>query len=156
MATENVTAEWQPRTSHRSQPMWCSQGATILILHFPQPWTLDPWFVHDAGSTNTNGVQIRLIAAVDNRYRLPQSVDMFEETPLLKVQTSVFKRFFSLKEFFLSKDAKGLNITLPHKKSVARIIKNLCDEASFIDAVNIFEPKNVIILDHLTKYKHGS
>ena len=41
-----------------------------------------------------------------------------------------------VKEFFLSKDAKGLNITLPHKKSVARIIKNLSDEASFIDAVN--------------------
>ena len=41
-----------------------------------------------------------------------------------------------IKEFFLTKDSKGLNITLPHKKSSAKIITNLSKEAAFIGAVN--------------------
>jgi|TARA_B100000767_G_scaffold209947_1_gene196940 shikimate dehydrogenase len=41
-----------------------------------------------------------------------------------------------IKEFFLSKESKGLNITLPHKKATAKIITSLSKEAAFIDAVN--------------------
>ena len=41
-----------------------------------------------------------------------------------------------IKEFFLSKESRGLNVTLPHKKSAAQIITSLSKEAAFIDAVN--------------------
>ena len=41
-----------------------------------------------------------------------------------------------IKEFFLLKDSRGLNVTLPHKKSAAQIITSLSKEAAFIDAVN--------------------
>jgi len=41
-----------------------------------------------------------------------------------------------VKDFFLLKESKGLNVTLPHKKSVATLVSNLSDEASFINAAN--------------------
>ena len=41
-----------------------------------------------------------------------------------------------INEFFSSKFAKGLNITLPHKKNAVAAVDKLSEEASFLEAIN--------------------
>ena len=52
-----------------------------------------------------------------------------------------------IKEFFSDKLAKGLNITLPHKKRAAKIEGNISKEAKYINAVNtIYKDGNLLSL----------
>ena len=51
-----------------------------------------------------------------------------------KVSNDDFDMF--IKEFFQDKEAKGLNITLPHKKRAASLEGKISQEARYINAVN--------------------
>lgn len=50
-----------------------------------------------------------------------------------------------IKEFFSSKEARGLNVTLPHKQSVTKFIRDISGEAKFIDAINTISKHNNIL-----------
>ena len=51
-----------------------------------------------------------------------------------KVKNDDFDIF--IKEFFHDKEARGLNITLPHKKKAASLEGEISQEARYINAVN--------------------
>ena len=53
-------------------------------------------------------------------------------------------------EFFSSKSAKGLNITLPHKKNAVAAVDKLSEEASFLEAINTINRKANILYGHST------
>jgi len=57
-----------------------------------------------------------------------------------RVEEANFDKF--IKEFFSDKLAKGLNITLPHKKRAAKIDGNISSEAKYINAVNTINNKD--------------
>ena len=65
-----------------------------------------------------------------------------------KVDSVELNSFIS--EFFTSKSAKGLNVTLPHKKNAAAFIKNLSTEASYINAINTINNKTNKLYGHTT------
>ena len=53
-------------------------------------------------------------------------------------------------EFFSSKSAKGLNITLPHKKNAVAAVDKLSEEASFLEAINTINQKSTMLYGHTT------
>ena len=57
-----------------------------------------------------------------------------------KVNDDDFDSF--IKEFFQDKEARGLNITLPHKKRAAMIEGKISQEAQYINAVNTIVNKD--------------
>ena len=57
-----------------------------------------------------------------------------------RVEEANFDKF--IKDFFSDKLAKGLNITLPHKKRAAKIEGNISSEAKYINAVNTINNKD--------------
>ncbi len=57
-----------------------------------------------------------------------------------RVEEANFDKF--IKDFFSDKAAKGLNITLPHKKRAAKIKGIISSEAKYINAVNTINNKD--------------
>ena len=60
-----------------------------------------------------------------------------------KVNDDDFDSF--IKEFFQDKEARGLNITLPHKKRAAMIEGKISQEAQYINAVNTIVNKDSML-----------
>jgi shikimate dehydrogenase len=79
-----------------------------------------------------NPIEHSLSPFIHSRFARNENVNI-EYLPY-KVSEADFNNF--IKEFFQDPLSRGLNITLPHKKSAAKIVGTISNEAKFINAVN--------------------
>ena len=83
---------------------------------------------------------------IDSRFGRQENISL--DYRAYKVSNIELKSFID--EFFSSKSAKGLNITLPHKKNAVAAVDKLSEEASFLEAINTINRKANILYGHST------
>ena len=91
-----------------------------------------------------NPIEHSLLPFIHSRFARQENINL--DYQAYKVDEDDFHSFIN--EFFADSLAKGLNVTMPFKKSAAQIEGGISDEAKQIDAVNtISQINNKLFLD---------